>query len=251
MELELKNKIALITGSSKGIGKEIASTLLDEGCKVILNGRDKKSLEKTSKLLNSSTKFVVADVTKPIDCQKLIKKIIHLYGRLDILVCNVGDGNSVSPGEENISEWKRMLEVNLQSATNVIEASKNELSKTKGSILCISSIAGITFLGGAPIPYSVSKSALNTYVKCSSRPLGEKNIRINAIAPGNIMFEGSVWEKKQKKNPTLVKKLLKNDVSLHRFGTPKDIANLAVFLVSPKSSFITGSIYVVDGGQIR
>lgn len=251
MELELKNKIALITGSSRGIGKEIASTLLDEGCKVILNGRDKKSLEKTSKLLNSSTKFVVADVTKPIECQKLIKKIIHLYGRLDILVCNVGDGNSVSPGKENISEWKRMLEVNLQSATNVIEASKNELSKTKGSILCISSIVGITFLGGAPIPYSVSKSALNTYVKCSSRPLGEKNIRINAIAPGNIMFEGSVWEKKQKKNPDLVKKLLKNDVSLHRFGTPKDIANLAVFLVSPKSSFITGSIYVVDGGQIR
>ena len=251
MELELKNKIALVTGSSKGIGKEIASTLLNEGCKVILNGRDKKSLEKTSKSFNQTPKFIVTDVTKPLECKKLIKKIIQLYGRLDILVCNVGDGKSMTPGKETISEWKRMFEANLQSATNMIEASKNELSKTKGSILCISSIAGITLLGDAPIPYSVSKSALNTYVKCSSRPLGEKNIRINAIAPGNIMFEGSIWEKKQKKNPSLVKKLLKNEVSLHRFGTPRDIANLAVFLSSPKSSFITGSIYVVDGGQIR
>ena len=250
MELELKNKIILVTGSSRGIGKEIASTFLDEGCKVILNGRDKKSLEKTSKFFNHLTKFIVADVTKPLECQKLVKKIIRLYGRLDILVCNVGDGKSVPPGKETSKEWQKMFELNLQSATNVIEASKKELSKTRGSIVCISSIAGLNVVG-APIPYSVIKSALNTYVKYSARPLGEKNIRINAIAPGNIMFKGSVWEKKKKQNPTLVNKILKNEVSLHRFGNPKEIANLAVFLSSPKSSFITGSVCVIDGGQIR
>jgi NAD(P)-dependent dehydrogenase (short-subunit alcohol dehydrogenase family) len=250
MELELKNKIVLVTGSSRGIGKEIASAFLDEGCKVILNGRDKKSLEKTSKFFNHLTKFIVADVTKPLECQKLVKKIIRLYGRLDILVCNVGDGKSVPPGKETSKEWQKMFELNLQSATNVIEASKKELSKTRGSIVCISSIAGLNVVG-APIPYSVIKSALNTYVKYSARPLGEKNIRINAIAPGNIMFKGSVWEKKKKQNPTLVNKILKNEVSLHRFGNPKEIANLAVFLSSPKSSFITGSVCVIDGGQIR
>jgi len=251
MELELKNKIALVTGSSKGIGKEIASVLSNEGCKVILNGRNKNSLENISKSFPSTIKFIVADVTKLSECEKLIKKTIDLYGRLDILVCNVGDGKSVVPGKETAYEWKKMLDANLQSATNLIESSKNELSKTEGSIICISSIAGINFLGGAPIPYSVSKSALNTYVKCSARPLGEKNIRINAIAPGNIMFEGSVWEQKIKKNPSTVKKLLKNEVSLHKFGTPKDVANLTAFLSSSKSSFITGSVYVVDGGQIR
>jgi 3-oxoacyl-[acyl-carrier protein] reductase len=250
MELKLKNKIVLVTGSSRGIGKEIASTFLDEGCKVILNGRDKKSLEKTSKFFNHLTKFIVADVTKPLECQKLVKKIIRLYGSLDILVCNVGDGKSVPPGKETSKEWQKMFELNLQSATNVIEASKKELSKTRGSIVCISSIAGLNVVG-APIPYSVIKSALNTYVKYSARPLGEKNIRINAIAPGNIMFKGSVWEKKKKQNPTLVNKILKNEVSLHRFGNPKEIANLAVFLSSPKSSFITGSVCVIDGGQIR
>jgi 3-oxoacyl-[acyl-carrier protein] reductase len=198
MELELKNKIVLVTGSSRGIGKEIASTFLDEGCKVILNGRDKKSLEKTSKFFNHLTKFIVADVTKPLECQKLVKKIIRLYGRLDILVCNVGDGKSVPPGKETSKEWQKMFELNLQSATNVIEASKKELSKTRGSIVCISSIAGLNVVG-APIPYSVIKSALNTYVKYSARPLGEKNIRINAIAPGNIMFKGSVWKKRKNK----------------------------------------------------
>ena len=250
MELELKNKIILVTGSSRGIGKEIASAFLDEGCKVILNGRDKKSLEKTSKFFNHLTKFIVADVTKPLECQKLVKKIIRLYGRFDILVCNVGDGKSVPLGKETSKEWQKMFELNLQSATNVIEASKKELSKTRGSIVCISSIAGLNVVG-APIPYSVIKSALNTYVKYSARPLGEKNIRINAIAPGNIMFKGSVWEKKKKQNPTLVNKILKNEVSLHRFGNPKEIANLTVFLSSPKSSFITGSVCVIDGGQIR
>lgn len=250
MDLQLNNKVALVTGSSRGIGKAIAFTLFKEGCKVILNGKNQTLLKKTSQSFGNSTKFIAADITKPYQCTKLIKKIIHLYGHLDILVCNVGDGKSVQPGKENSEEWKKMFAINLQSATNIIEASKNELSLTKGSIICISSIAGLN-VTGAPIPYSVMKSALNAYVKCSARPLGEKNIRINAIAPGNIMFEGSVWEKKKMENPSLVKKILKDEVSLHRFGKPEEIAELAAFLSSPRSSFITGSVYVIDGGQIR
>lgn len=250
MDLQLDNKIALVTGSSKGIGKAIANSLFEEGCKVILNGRNQNLLKKTSKSFGKSTKFFVADITKPIECKKLIKKIIDLYGSLDILICNVGDGKSVPPGKETFEEWKKMFDINLQSATNIIEASKKELSKTKGSIVCISSIAGLN-VTGASIPYSVMKSALNTYVKCSARPLGEKNIRINAIAPGNIFFEGSVWEKKKRNNPSLVNKILKNEVSLHRFGKPKEISDLVSFLSSPRASFITGSVYVIDGGQIR
>ncbi len=250
MDLQLKNKIVLVTGSSRGIGKEIANSFLKEGSNVILNGRNNSLLKKTSFSLGNSVMFVAADVTKSSECKKLVKKIISAYGHLDILVCNVGDGKSAASGTETSKDWQKMFEVNLQSTTNIIEASKKELSKTKGSIVCISSIAGLNVVG-APIAYSAMKSALNTYVKCSARPLGEKNIRINAIAPGNIMFKGSVWEKKKKQNPLYVSKMLKNEVSLRRFGIPTEIANLVIFLSSPCSSFITGSVYVIDGGQIR
>ena len=250
MDLKLNNKVALVTGSSRGIGKSIANSLLNEGCKIILNGKNSKLLKNTSKILGNSTSYIVADVTKSSDCSKMIKKIIHDYGRLDILVCNVGDGTSALPGKENSKDWQTMFDINLQSATNVISAAKDELSKSKGSIICVSSIAGLNVLG-APIPYSAMKSALNTFVKCSARPLGQQNIRINAIAPGNIIFEGSVWQKKKKTNPSLVKKILTDEVSLHRFGKPDEIGDLAAFLSSPRSSFITGSVYVIDGGQIR
>lgn len=249
MDLQLYNKVALVTGSSKGIGKAIALTLFEEGCKIVLNGRNQTLLKKTSQSINNS-KFIVADVTKPNECKKLIRTIIRLYGRLDILVCNVGDGKSAPPGKETLTEWKKMFEINLLSATNIIEASQDELSITKGSIVCISSISGLNVIG-APIPYSVMKSALTTYVKNASRPLGEKNIRINAIAPGNIMFKGSVWEKKKIENPSLIKKILKDEVSLHRFGKAHEVAELTAFLLSSKSSFITGSVCVIDGGQIK
>ena len=104
---------------------------------------------------------------------------------------------------------------------------------------------------GAPVTYSVAKSALNAYVKNISRPLAKLGIRINAVVPGNIIFEGSVWTKKLSENPQDVEKMLKNEVAMQRFGKPQEIANFVVFLCSEKSSFATGSLFVVDGGQTR
>ena len=124
------------------------------------------------------------------------------------------------------------------------------MSKSKGVIVCISSIAGIDRTG-APVPYSIAKAAINMYVKGMSKHLASQGIRINAVAPGNIMFGGSVWEKKMKKNPNRVKKILTEEVSLKRFGSPDEIGNLVTFLASPVSSFITGQIIIADGGQVR
>ena len=97
--------------------------------------------------------------------------------------------------------------------------------------------------------YSCAKAALNAYIKCSANYFGEKGIRINGIAPGNIIFEGSSWEKKVKQNKKLTDDILKNKVPLSRFGTPEEIAELACFLSSPKAEFVTGSIWDIDGGQ--
>lgn len=250
MDLKLKGKNALVTGSSQGIGKAIAKILHTEGCNVTLNGRNPKNLKKTALEFQDRIDTCSADVTKINDCKKLIQHTKKQWGSIDILICNVGNGTSVSPGKETFEEWQRVFLTNFYSAVNVIEAAKKELSKTKGTIICISSIAGIETLGG-PITYSVAKSALNSYVKNISKPFAKVGIRINGIAPGNIMFKESVWMKKLSKNPRAVKQMLKNDVALGKFGTPDEIASFTAFLCSSQSSFSTGSIFVVDGGQIR
>lgn len=249
MDLNLKGKTALITGSSKGIGKEIARLLHDEGCNIVLNSRNDDELKNTVKnFINLS--YFAADVTNHESCKNLIKHVIEKWGHLDILVCNVGNSSSIPPGNENILEWNRVFENNFYSTTNIVEVAKNELSKTHGSIVCISSITGIEALG-ASITYSVAKSALNAYVKNISKPFAKLGIRINVVAPGNILFEGSVWEKKLSENLFNIENMLKNDVALQRFGKPEEIANFVVFLCSQKSSFATGALFVVDGGQIR
>ena len=250
MDLKLKGKNALITGSSKGIGYAIATLLHKEGCNVTINGRNNETLKKTITSFNERIHSCAADVTSVDDCNTLIKETINKWGSIDILVCNVGSGTSVKPGDENFEEWQRVFLNNFYSAVNVIEAAKNELSKSGGSIVCISSIAGMESTG-APVTYSVAKSALNAYVKNISKPLAKLGIRINAVVPGNIIFEGSVWTKKLSENPQDVEKMLKNEVAMQRFGKPQEIANFVVFLCSEKSSFATGSLFVVDGGQTR
>jgi len=249
MDLDLKNKIVLITGSSKGIGKGIAQVFKKEDSQVILNGRNLNALKKTCNEIAVSSYFLT-DVTIPEECNQLMKKIKKQYGKLDILICSVGNGKSSKPGKEKFTEWQTMFANNLLSSANMISAATPLLSKTKGCIVCISSIAGIE-VTGAPLAYSSAKAGLNLYVKGIARSLAENGIRINAVAPGNILFRGSVWEKKIEKNKTLVAKLLKNEVSLGRFGTPEEIGNVVAFLSSPKSSFITGTIIVVDGGQLK
>lgn len=250
MDLGLNGKVALVTGSSSGIGKEIAKILEKEGCSVILNGRDLTKLKSVANEFREGTMLLQADITDYEECKKITNRILEKFGRLDILVCNVGSGRSVKPGEESPKEWQEMIQTNFFSTTNMIEASADVLAKFNGTIVCISSIAGIG-VTGAPVTYSASKAALNMYVKCISRPLASRGIRINVVAPGNIMFSGSVWEKKVSDNRDAVEKMLEKEVALKRFGTPLEIANFVVFLASPASSFSTGEIFIVDGGQTK
>lgn len=249
MNLELDGKVALITGSSSGIGLAIARQLSEEGCKVVLNGRDPERLNKARSYLPEAT-CVLADVRDPDACQTMVAEVLAIHGQLDILVCNVGSGASVPPGQETPSEWQRVLDINLLATTNAIWAATTALVDSQGSIVCISSICGIEALG-CPVPYAVAKAALEAYVRNSARPLGRQGVRINSIAPGNILFEGSVWDRKLKQDKNAVESMLVRDVALGCLGTPDDVARLAAYLVSPLAAFITGSTHVVDGGQLR
>ena len=247
---DLNNKKVLVTGSSSGIGLEIAKNFSKAGSIIALNGRNRDRLNKAAKNIYNS-KIVHGNVEDPKIAKKIVIKAASLLNGIDIVVCNVGSGKSVKPGAENYLDWQTSFKKNFFSATNIIEASKKYLVKTKGNIICISSICGIEYIPGAPITYSIAKSALNSYVKINSKILGQKGIRINAIAPGNIFFKGSVWEKKIKKNRKITMNNLNSSVALKKFGNPKNISDICLFLASIKSDFVTGSVWIADGGQIK
>jgi len=250
MDSSLTGKKVLVTGSSSGVGLGIALTLKDMGCKLVINGRDVKKLKVAGDSVPDAL-AITADVRSSIEAQSLISQAVEHLGGLDAVVCNVGSGASVPPGKESFDEWQRVFSTNLWSTTNVVEASKKALSQSKGNIICISSICGIETIPGAPVTYSVAKAALNAYISGISRPLGKQGIRINGIAPGNIMFPGSVWDRKTSEDAEAVETMLSAEVPLGRLGTIDDIAQFVAFIISNKASFITGEIFVVDGGQVR
>jgi 3-oxoacyl-[acyl-carrier protein] reductase len=243
-------KIALITGASSGIGFGIAHKLNQEGYKVFINSKTEKKIIAAAKKIPGSVP-IVADLTCPIQADGAIKKLKTYVKQIDVLVCNVGSGSSCPPGEEKHKDWMKMFDLNFFSTTNIIESSRTFITKKTGSIICISSICGIDYIPGAPTTYSVAKASLNHYIKISARNFAKKGIRINGIAPGNILFENSVWEKKIAKNKKVVKEMVENNVALKRFGSISEVAQAVIFLASSDSDFITGSIIPVDGGQLR
>jgi 3-oxoacyl-[acyl-carrier protein] reductase len=250
MQLSLAGKSALVTGSTKGIGQAIAEVLHSEGCHVALNGRNSADLASATAQLAGSI-GIEGDVTRPEEARRVVSEVVSIFGQLDILVCNVGSGRSVTPGNETADEWKRVFALNLWSTTNSVEAARDALAATKGVIVCISSICGLEVIPGAPVTYSVAKAALHAYVRGIARPLGKQGVRINAVAPGNILFDGSVWSRKLAEDENAVHAMLKKDVALGCLGTPADVASLVAYLASPLSRFASGGIWTLDGGQIH
>ena len=250
MEIELTGKRALVTGSSRGIGRAIAEALHAEGCRVAVNGRNADLLNACAIEIGADV-AIVGDVSDAVEARRVVAETIFALGGIDILVCNVGNGRSVSPGEETYDEWQRVFALNLWSTTNTVEAAREALATARGVIVCVSSICGLEVVPGAPVTYSAAKAALHAYVRGIARPLGRLGLRINAVAPGNILFEGSVWSRKLAEDADAVNKVLESDVALTRLGTPRDVAELVAYLASPRSGFATGGVWTLDGGQVH
>jgi len=252
MNLDLLNKVFIISGSSRGIGKGIAQVLLQEGACVALTGRDKDCLAATYDEMRRDFPGKIiqqpGDINKGSLLLKLERLILGKWSKIDGLVANAG---AVKPPEEleiSWEDWEWYFKANLKVAIRFVSHFTPQLRKTKGSIVFISSIAGVEDIG-APLPYSSSKAALTMYAKGLSRRLSYDSIRVNTIAPGNILFPDGNWERKVKKNPDDIQRMLKDKVPMRKFGTTEDIGNVAAFLLSNRASFITGSCIVVDGGQ--
>ncbi|MCI8875746.1 MAG: 3-oxoacyl-[acyl-carrier-protein] reductase [Lachnospiraceae bacterium] len=243
----LENKVALVTGASRGIGKEIALSLAKEGAAVILNYNGSKEKAESAaeeiRAAGGKAETYQCNVSDFEACGAMIQDLIKQYGKIDILVNNAGitrDGLLMKMSEE---DFDAVLGTNLKGAFNTIRHMSRYFLKQKcGKIINISSVSGI--LGNAgQANYSASKAGVIGLTKSVARELASRGINVNAIAPGFIatdMVEAMTEDAKAK---------MTDAIPLKRIGTTKDIANMAVFLASDASDYITGQVFAVDGGM--
>ena len=243
----LKNKIALITGAGRGIGRAIAIALAKEGAEVVINynGSEERAKEVKQTIEENGGKASIykCNVSDFTACEAMIKDIVKEYGHLDILVNNAGitkDGLIMKMKEE---DFDSVLNVNLKGTFNTIRHSARQMLKQRsGKIINISSVSGI--LGNVgQANYAASKAGVIGLTKTMARELGSRGITVNAIAPGFVDTEMTeVLSEEIRENAC-------KQIILGRFGKPEDIANTVVFLASDKADYITGQVISVDGGM--
>ena len=243
----LENKVALVTGAGRGIGRVIAIALAKEGAEVVVNynGSEERAKEVKQTIEENGGKASIykCNVSDFEACEAMIKDIVKEHGRLDILVNNAGitkDGLIMKMKEE---DFDSVLNVNLKGTFNTIRHSARQMLRQKsGKIINISSVSGI--LGNAgQANYAASKAGVIGLTKTMARELGSRGITVNAIAPGFVDTEMTgVLSEEIRENAC-------RQIILGRFGKPEDIANVAVFLASDKADYITGQVISVDGGM--
>jgi NAD(P)-dependent dehydrogenase (short-subunit alcohol dehydrogenase family) len=263
MKLNIENKVAIITGASKGIGKAIAKSFALAGCHVVLAARGKEELLKTAneiKELGGSVLVVPTDVTQSEDIHHLIHTTISAFETIDILVNNAGGVHDFLPFEKiSDQDWVDMFELNLFSTVKITRAVLPYMKKNQcGKIINISSESGVQ--PDALIPhYNAAKAAINSFTKSLSKAYGKDGIHINTVSPAFIMtpqIESLLIQKSKERGisvEALLDEFLKDhrpNIQQRRAGKPEEVAAAVLFLASEQASFITGANLRVDGGSV-
>ena len=247
---ELDGKVALITGSSKGIGLALAEVLAEYGAKVVVSSRSQDSVDEVAKNLRAKGHTVMAQACHVGDSEQrkiLVNKTIETYGGIDILINNAAI-NPVFKGLESMSEkiYDKMMNVNLKAAFDLSNLCFPYLKDSKGSsIINIASVEGLKPSFGLGL-YGVTKAALIMLTQVQAKEWGKYGIRSNAICPGLIQtkFSSALWQ-----NETIMKQVVK-ELPAGRMAQPQELTGLAVYLASDAGSYSTGGIYTVDGGHM-
>jgi 3-oxoacyl-[acyl-carrier protein] reductase len=252
MDLGLHDKVAIVTGSSRGLGKAAAGALAAEGARVILNGRTRSTLDEAAAELRAAgatVEPVAADVTTEAGCTTLVERAQAAFGHVDILVNNAGGGSPAGLSAPDM-EWERMIDWMLWPSLRLSRLVAPGMRERRwGVIVMIASIYGRE--AGGSSSYQVVKSAQLSLGKAMARELAPDNVRVVTIAPGSISFPGGSWWRRQQADPEAMARFVAQEMPLGRFGRAEEVGDVVAFVCSDRASLVTGACIPVDGCQGR
>ena len=246
MDLGLTGRVALVCGSTRGIGRAVAKALALEGARVAVNGRHKDSTERAAQEL-SATAFP-ADVTVPQAAESLVRDVATMFGRLDVLFCNAAGPPAAPFKDQPADAWQRAIELNLLSTINLARAAVPIMRKAQwGRIICLVSVAAKQPLPGL-ILSTTARAGVLGFAKALSDEVAPDGITVNSICPGFVATERV--DELMKTRPEAMKQMLAQ-IPMGRIGTPDELAAVVTFLASERASYVSGAVLQVDGGFTR
>jgi 3-oxoacyl-[acyl-carrier protein] reductase len=256
MDLSLAGKIAIVTGSSRGLGLACARALVQEGCRVAICARGEVSLNEAAADLRtighqpSDVLPVTADVSTAAGVEQIVGRTVEAFGGLDILVNNVGLAKGSDIVGTTDAEWQEAFDQTLFPAVRASRLAVPHMRRRGGgAIVMIASIWGRE--SGGRMTYNAVKAAEISLAKAMAQQLAKDNIRVNSVAPGSIRFPGGSWDRRVQDDPEGMAEFVKRELPFGRFGRPEEVGAVVAFLVSPRASWISGASVPVDGCQSR
>jgi len=248
---ELKEKTAIVTGATSGIGRAVAVKFAAAGALVAAVGRNRENLDALQNEIEQAggiVKTIRADVTVESDAQKIVETTVENFGQIDILINAAGIIGNGTIENTSLSDWDEMMNVNLRSVFALLQKTVPFLEKTKGNVVNVSSVAGLRSFPGV-LAYCVSKAGIDQLTRCASLELAPKQIRVNAVNPGVVITELHKRSGMNEENYAAFLEKSKQTHPLGRAGSADEVADLILFLASDKAGWITGVTYSIDGGR--